>query len=319
MNLFVPVKFFPSKFLSKKNNRNLFELANLNMKGENLNNFKNSWAMKNPESIKINRFRTDDSIKDVLVKLQKNYNQNKFFDICFVNRDFLSFSLLYRLTAFKLKTEINSENLVQKEGIEAFRKKILKNILFIDQATTQGIIFAEKRIKQILSSRVLQEDDIIKIIGDDEASLAFFWIVIKAALIAWEKKEKTESEKNVYETYEKLKKIDEILTDNEKYSEILPFELKYIENLLKKKKDDNYFEEFELNYLEGFRILISQLEKLPSNSYGLFLKKISKIYSQKMEKNFASKIETFDCIKIKLPLSNFKNISKLIDVPKNYN
>jgi hypothetical protein len=253
-----------------------------------------------------------------LNKFQKIYPKKQFLDVCYINRDFLSFSLLYRLTALKLRAEIDPKKLNQTKGIDDFRKKVLKNILFTDQTITQGLILAEKRIKQILALKFLQEEDIVKHIGDDHTSIACFWVVLQSALIAWEKKEKIENEKrNSYETYEKLKKINEIFSKSEKHQELLAVELKYIDSLQKKKINEREYERCEHDYLEGLKILISQLEKLPPNSYGLFLKKIFKISNQILEKNFASKIENFNDIKIKLPLSDVENTSKLIELQKN--
>jgi len=59
-------------------------------------------------------------------------------------------------------------------------------------------------------------------------------------------------------------------------------------------------------------MLISQLEKMPSNSYGPLLEKTLEICNEILEKKFGSKIENLDKFKIMFPLSPIETNSKLI-------
>ncbi len=301
MYCFIPIKLFLKKNLKQKK----FQISLNTIKFENnlkiITYYKNSWSLKNPKFIKLNRLNLDESDSEILIKFQKNYLQKQFFDLCYINRDYLSFSFLYRLTALKLKFEKDLKNKDQIQFFEKFRKKILKNTSFIDQPITQGLILAEKGIKEILTKNLLEEDEIFKSVKNDSTSVACFYLVLQAALGAWEKKEKSENEKNVYETHEKLKKIYNIVSQNEKFQELLSFELKYFDSIYNKKVENLEIESLEFDYLEGLKIISLQLEKLPSNSYGLLLGKIRKMINKIYEKNFALKKNNFTNTENNLP------------------
>jgi len=148
---------------------------------------KNDWNLIEPNLRKSYKFNIDESVEKSIVKFQLVENPNSFYDFCFINREYLNYCFLYRLTAFKLRTETDLKIKRQTKKIEDFRKKILNNITFIDQPVSQGLILGEKRIKEILQCS-LSEKEILGKIGDDIPSISCFWVVLNAALSAWEKK-----------------------------------------------------------------------------------------------------------------------------------
>ena len=244
--------------------------------------------------------------------MQKISDQKTFFNFCLTNREHLSYCLLYRLSALKLKAESEVKNDSQTKNIKNFRKKILENILFIDQPVSQALILSEKRIKEILENP-LKEEFILKKIGEDALSVTCFWIVLYAALLAWRKKEESENFQIKVETYEKLKKVHEIFSGSQKHRFLLAQELLFLEKYLDAKTNSwTQSQKNQKDLIEGLKILISQLEKLPSNSYGILLQSTVEICNQILKTEFGSKIENLDNFKIFFPLNSIQNDSKLI-------
>ena len=265
---------------------------------------------------KSTRLKTDDTVQSIINSLQIVSDEKKFFDFCVINREHLSYSLLYRLSALKLKAESESNVQTKSKNIDDFRKKILENILFIDQTVSQGLIVSEKRIKEIMESS-LDEKVILQKIPNDPTSISCFWIVLYSAITAWEKKETNEAIVDSSEIYRKLKKIQMVFVDSQVHQSSLAYELIFLQNLLENKSDVSWSSKKHYDLIEGIKILILQLEKLPSNSYGPLLKKLLKICNQVLAENMGTKVENFDNFKITFPLTNIETESKLIEIQKN--
>jgi len=180
-------KIFNQSSKSKTSKFFIKDFSKKPRKNKELNSSIKALNFPNSSSKKFIRLNTDETIQKIIINLQKISDEKTFFDFCITNREHLSYCLLYRLTALKLKAESDIENENQSDNIANFRKKILENILFIDQPVSQALILSEKRIKEILESS-MEKDLILKKIGEDTPNVTCFWIVMQAALLAWEKK-----------------------------------------------------------------------------------------------------------------------------------
>mmetsp|Transcript_17712 Transcript_17712/g.44764 ORF Transcript_17712/g.44764 Transcript_17712/m.44764 type:complete len:284 (+) Transcript_17712:121-972(+) len=214
-------KFNSSKFLFK-------DFSKITRKSKNLIFSLNALDFPKSSSKKLIRLNTDETIQKIIINLQKVSDEKTFFDFCITNREHLSYCLLYRLTALKLKAESDLQSENQSKNIQNFRKKILENILFVDQPVSQALILSEKRIKEIMESS-LEEKLVLRKIGEDATSVTCFWIVMQAALFAWKKKEDTENLQNKTEIYEKLKKIKKIFNKSQKHISLLAHELVFLQ------------------------------------------------------------------------------------------
>jgi len=235
--------------------------------------------LPNPFQKKENFFKLNISVEEVIKKLQNIQSKEDFLNFCYINRGNLSYDLLYRLTVLKLRNENNQERINQIQKVEIFRKKILESTLVSDQAVAQSLILGEKRIKEILNKS--NDSEIVrKNIGENRISVSCFWVVLFASLIAWEKRISKEGQIDSNETYQKLLSIKSIFKESEKHQKLLANELKVIQGELIKDKKEKISTEIDIDSINGLKLLISQLEKLPSSSYGPLLTKVSKIYDE---------------------------------------
>ena len=156
-----------------------------------------------------------------------------------------------------------------------------------------------------------------KNIGEDRINVSCFWIVLFASLVAWEKKSLVEGQQDLTGTYQKLLNIKNIFKESKKHQDLLATELKKIQNCLTNEKNENCSQEIDLDSISGLKLLISQLEKLPSSSYGPLLAKISESYRETFFKTYGT--ETGNLQKQYSPFVplKIKTKSKLVEIQQN--
>mmetsp|Transcript_9082 Transcript_9082/g.14593 ORF Transcript_9082/g.14593 Transcript_9082/m.14593 type:complete len:322 (-) Transcript_9082:1671-2636(-) len=310
----IPYQSTPIGFLSERNQLNK-KIPSVKMSIGNEFSKKTNFLPKTSQKKEI-YLKLNTSIEDVIMKLQEIQIKGDFLKFCYINREHLSYDLLYRLTVLKLRSESNKENTTQIQKIEIFRKKILENTMFVDQAVAQSLILGEKRIKEILNKSQNQEL-VEKNIGEDRVSVSCFWVVLFASLVAWEKKSLIDGQIDSTGTYQKLLNIKKIFKKSDKHQKLLAVELKNIQTYLTDDQSKTSFQKIDLDSISGLKLLISQLEKLPSSSYGPLLKKISNIHDEIFFETYG--IETKGLHQqyspfVPLPI---KTKSKLVEIQQN--
>jgi hypothetical protein len=230
------------------------------------------------------RLPIDNNIDSTIASLQQCSTKTEILDFCFVNRDFLSYSLLSRLTSLKLKAQQDGLKEEQVSKIELILKNIIMANSCVDRSSYQSMISAEKIIKQLLE----KQDEIYEInheIKESKIRMSWFWIVLSAAIISWEGKLKEKQSGQETEVYEKLLNIKKKNFFKNIAIENLPVEIQYLESKL---LGDNNFLNIEISpveLLQGLKLIISQLEKLPTTFYGPLLRIIKNEYDDIMKDN----------------------------------
>ena len=213
---------------------------------------------------------------NIILDFQSKELDNDFLKFCFLNRDNISYVLFHQITALKLKSEENGTDDTRVNKINGLRKKILENIQLIDQPISQSLILSEKTVKEIL---VLDDiNDISNLtIKKDKLNISSLWIVLSAAISAWQKKIKLDVDDEASKLIlKKLIKIKKTIFSENFFHSLLAKELSLI---------DSYFflnsekQNIEIGILDGLKLLICVLEKLPKNSYGPLLEEVSDFYN----------------------------------------
>jgi hypothetical protein len=272
-----------------------------------------SYIISPQEKIK-NSLNTDSSPEKVISELQKNRENYLFFLFCSVNRKHLNYSLLYRLTSLKLRAETEEKTQYQAQFIDEFRKKILENILLIDQPVLQGLVLAEKRLKELVNKENFDYENIIKSFGKKPIEISCFWIVLNAAISAWENKKFFENNISNSEIFSKMKIINQTLIESKIYYSLLPVEIKFLELNFNSRDREITLDDLHIEYIEGLMLLVCQLEKMPSSSYSYFLEKVNSLIKRIFLENFGKEIKNFEHIDIKFELIKLAPLSKLAEI-----
>jgi hypothetical protein len=280
--------------------------------GKNVLNLKSQFNFSDIKEKKINKLRHVTNNENFVSLVQKIKTRDAFLKFCNNNREHISYNLLYRLTALKLKTSQDIENNLE-ESLNDFRKKIQESILIIDQPFSQSLILAEKKIKESIKN-IDDVSFVMENIGENRIDVSCFWIVLNSAIIAWERKNKVKNDKN--EVYDDLIAIKNIISKNPGYEKNLPLELKYIDKAIQSKDKDSISEIFDISLLEGMKLLICHIEKLPSSSYGPMLNEVYKIYEINYRKLFKSSNQELRDYNIQFKPSKIEKLSKIADIKK---
>ena len=273
---------------------------------------KSQFSFSDKNERKKNRIKANTNNEVVITQLQKIQSREFFLKFCNNNREHFSFNLLYRLTALKLKTcEGNEEE--QEKSLTEFRKRVQESMLIIDQPFSQSLILAEKKLKESLKNK----DDYIFVsenIGDDKLNNSCFWIVLNSAIIAWERK-KSVKNKNAG-TYDSLLNIKNLISKNPKYQEMLPHEMKFLQKAFENKSDQYILKIFDPSFLDGIKLIICYLEKLPSSSYGSILLEITGIYNICFQNIFKTKTQEIRDFNIQFTPKRVETQSRLAEIQK---
>jgi len=220
--------------------------------------------------LKTNRQKINLPLDNIILELQSKGVNSDFLKFCFLNRDYISYSLLYQLTALKLKGEEAESDVLRVDKIKELRKNILENIQLIDQPITQSLIVSEKIVKEILLQDNL-ESNLDFLIKKNKIDVSSLWIVLTAAISAWQNKIKFEEDEISKKTLEKLKLIKKKIFSDKRNITFLAKEFKLLDSL----NSTTALSSVEIGLLDGIKLLICILEKLPKSSYGILLNEVS--------------------------------------------
>merc|ERR1712100_137903 len=250
-------------------------------------NLKSNFSYDGTLKMKNNRQKINSQIDEIILNLQATETDSDFLKFCFLNRDIISYVFLYQITALKLKGEETGSISIRANKIKNLRKKILENIQLIDQPVTQSLIISEKVVKEILSLNE-QSSSIFSLIKNDKINISCLWIVLTAAISAWQKKISLGEDETSRSTLEKLLKIKKIIFLNDNFRSSLSKELLFLDSYKFLVKESENIE-FEIGFLDGLKLLICILEKLPKSSYGILLDEVSGCYDSIVEEKLGLK------------------------------
>jgi|AntRauMFilla1563_2_1112583.scaffolds.fasta_scaffold05815_3 hypothetical protein len=216
-------------------------------------------------------------LDSIILELQSNEVNNDFLKFCFLNRDNISYVLLYQITALKLKSEETENNKTNVNKINNLREKILENIQLIDQPITQSLIVSEKIVKEMLQDEN-RELNFSQVITNDKINIASIWIVLTAAISAWQNKIRYSKDETPKTTLKKLVDLKKMIFKEERFYSFLSKELSLLDSY---DFLSNTIEpvEIDVGLLDGIKLLICILEKLPKSSYGVLLDDVSIFYN----------------------------------------
>lgn len=198
--------------------------------------------------------------------------------------------------------------------IDGFINKILEKLLIVDQPVLQGFILAEKRLKDLINNENFDYNNIIDSIGKKPIEISCFWIILNAAITAWDNKKFIENNSNNFQIYSKMKMINQILYESKFHQSFIPFEIRLLDLNLNRGETNFKEDKFYLDHIEGLLLIISQLEKMPASSYSFFLQKIKNITRDIFLRNFGKEIENFEYLDIKFSPIQLPSLSKLTEV-----
>jgi hypothetical protein len=227
--------------------------------------------------MKKNRQKFTHRLDDLILDLQSNEISNDFLKFCFLNRDTISYDLMYQITALKLKGEENETDITRVNKIKVLRKKILENIQLIDQPITQSLIVSEKLVRELLT----QGDTTVVLnsfIKKNKINVSSLWIVLTAAISAWRNKTKLENDESSEIMLEKLINIKENIFSDKITLSLLAKEFILLDSHIF-STDSVQKIEIEIGVIDGLKLLMCLLEKLPKSSYGILLDEVWCFYN----------------------------------------
>jgi len=279
-------------------------------------NISSRFNYNNTLDIKNKRQKVNLPLDSIILELQSNESDSDFLKFCFLNRDNISYILLYQITALKLKGEEVENNITRVNKINDLREKILENIQLIDQPITQSLIVSEKIVKEMLQEEIM-DLNFSYVLTNDKINIASIWIVLTAAISAWQNKIKYSRDETPIATLDKLVKLKKMIFKEERFYSFLSKELSLLDSY---DFSSNTVKpvEIESGLLDGIKLLICILEKLPKSSYGVLLDDVSNFYNNLLRTKLGIKKQLLTDNIIQFSPRKISTDSRLVNIKEKY-
>ncbi|CAN8076505.1 unnamed protein product [Agarophyton chilense] len=143
------------------------------------------------ERIKGLRFDPRSQADEVIEHFADAQKRDDFSEVIVANRDFVTETVLYRFTSAILQVEIRGYDLETREeeaqNMRNLRKALIAHCWSLDFPLKVGVQLAEERLLNVLKGGNIKSD-VARYCGSSTIEVDSLWIVIFAAVAAWEER-----------------------------------------------------------------------------------------------------------------------------------
>lgn len=198
-----------------------------------------------------------------------------------VNRHLITEALLYRFTSAILQIEGTGDDTRQEEmaRMRALRQGLISLCFRMDMPMKQGVLDAEQRLMKVLQADNVRKETELSC-GSVGLEVDAFWLVVYAAIAAWEE-QGTENEQLVnVDVQNALKTAAETCANSPRISSMLTPALKVTENVLSSAdpaKQSEMLADIADETVVELATFVEQMRMFPSNAYGALRRRMQTI------------------------------------------
>lgn len=233
----------------------------------------------------INSLRLDpkSTPEQIMSYFEEAKSRDDFVSLIVANRDFLTESVLYRFTSAILQVENRAEDIETREeesrNMRQLRKELIAICWSIDFPLKVEIQRAEVRLLEVLKGGNIKRD-VKRLCGRSTLEVNSFWIVIFAAVAAWEERGRENPELVNIDVQKSLTDAADACKSLEVVDGYLSPSLKAVQEILTSTDPDTQkrvvseFSEEDIAELGSFT---EKIRLLPTPAYGALVRRCRSI------------------------------------------
>ncbi|KAI0565990.1 hypothetical protein FGB62_13g023 [Gracilaria domingensis] len=241
--------------------------------------------LSQPTKERIQKLRFDPKSKpdEVIEYLADARKRDDFADVIVANRDFVTENVLYRFTSAILQVESRDYDLETREeearNMRQLRKDIIAHCWSLDFPLKVGVQLAEARLLNVLKGGNIKSD-VGRYCGNSAIEVDSFWIVVFAAVAAWEERGRENPELVNVDMQKSLKLAADACKSLKVVNDYLSPSLKAVQEILTSTDPDVQRKVVATFDDENIAELCSFTEKirlLPTPAYGALVRRLRSI------------------------------------------
>lgn len=247
--------------------------------------------------------------------------QNRFAETIVANRDMVTENLLYRFTSAILQVENRETNLETRDeesrNMRALRDDLISHCWSNDLPLKRELQLAEARLIPVLQGSQVRKD-VRRYCGATTLEVDAFWIVIFAAIAAWEEKGKQNPQLINVDMQKQLTAAAEACREVSEVKEKLSPSLKAVQEILSSPDPTlqaKIVEDLDDKIVNHMASLTEQIRLFPTAAYGGLTRKLDDIVSYTLKSKY-----DFDSPKLvpfRFELPPTKRLSRLVGIGRN--
>jgi len=224
------------------------------------------------------RLKWTDNFDEILLSALSAEKAGRIGEWTQANYAFLSFAFFYRMTSILLKAEIEGES-EKASTLRNVRGKLLRICDALEEPWQVHIKNAESRVATTIQSdnvsRAAQQNQ-----GRSKDEINAFWVVLYAAIAAWEGAAESRSSPVRKEVVAQLKAAIDVVNKDDAFQTSLQPEIRVLQGILTASTEQE--QRSALDFVDeavllAWGILANRLRKLALRSYGDLFEKLTSI------------------------------------------
>lgn len=241
------------------------------------------------KALRFDRGATQDELIDYLEEARRNGN---FAASVAANRDFITENLLYRFTSAILQVEMRSTSIESRDeearNMRELRKELISHCWSLDYSLKAEVQRAEVRLLEVLKGSNIKKD-VKRNCGQNGLEVDAFWIVIFAAVAAWEERGRENPELVNVDMQESLAAAADACETVEAVIQFLSPALKAVQKILTSSDPSvqaNVVSELDDNTIAQLGSFTEQIRLLPTPAYGALVRRLRSIVNYVLQDKY---------------------------------
>lgn len=260
------------------------------------------------------------SLDQLIEAFEDARSNNKLDSMVAANRDLVTEKLLYRLTSAILQVETRSTDLETKDeeaaNMKEFRRQLIALCWTKDYDKKVAIQMAEARLLPVLQSDRIKRD-VETNCGRSTMEVDAFWIVIYAAVAAWEERGKANAQLVNVDVQNALKAAAEVCQASKYFESYLSPSLKLLQTILTSSDPSKQAEivaNIDDDVVSELGEFVEQIRLLPVAAYGQLVDRMDTIFDYIVQKKYGITEERDVALRFNIPY--IERASRLVEFAK---
>lgn len=273
------------------------------------------------EEVKALRFDRKSTCDEIIEYFEDARHRDDFKKVVIANRDLVTENVLYRFTSAILQVESRKTNLETRDeearNMRQLRKELISICWSFDYELKMGMQIAEARLLNVLKGSDVRRD-VATNCGQNRTEVNCFWIVIFAAVVAWEERGQENPELANVDMQKSLAAAAEAMQSLEIVNKYLSSSLKAVQKILASSDpavQTQVVADMDDDMITELGCFTEQIRLLPTPAYGGLVQRLRAIMDYILSDKYGIQPQVLEPFRFDVP--EVEKTSRLVAFSKN--